>query len=41
VSILTLSGLVEALATRSGGDSAVSEAELAALRAYRARYGVA
>jgi orotate phosphoribosyltransferase len=40
VSILTLGGLVEALAARTGGSSMVSAAELAALRAYRARYGV-
>jgi orotate phosphoribosyltransferase len=40
VSILTLGGLIEALAARSGGGSTVSAAELAALRAYRARYGV-
>ena len=40
VSILTLGGLVEALAARNGGGSTVSAAELAALRAYRARYGV-
>ena len=40
VSILTLGGLIEALAARTGGDSTVSAAELAALRAYRARYGV-
>ena len=40
VSILTLGGLVEALAARTGGGSMVSAAELAALRAYRARYGV-
>lgn len=40
VSILTLGGLVEALAARAGGASLVSEAELAALRAYRALYGV-
>lgn len=40
VSILTLAGLIEALAARSGDGSAVSAAELAALRAYRARYGV-
>ncbi len=40
ISILTLGGLIEALAARSGGGSTVSAAELAALRAYRARYGV-
>lgn len=40
VSILTLGELVEALAARTGGGSMVSAAELAALRAYRARYGV-
>jgi orotate phosphoribosyltransferase len=40
VSILTLNGLVEALARRPRGSGAVSEANLAALRAYRARYGV-
>jgi orotate phosphoribosyltransferase len=40
ISILTLSGLVEALAARPRGSGSVSEADLAALRAYRARYGV-
>jgi orotate phosphoribosyltransferase len=40
VSILTLSGLIEALATRAGDGGTVSAADLAALRAYRARYGV-
>jgi orotate phosphoribosyltransferase len=40
ISILTLGGLVEALAARTGAGSRVSEAELTALRAYRARYGV-
>ena len=40
VSILTLSGLVAALEARSGADSGGSPAELAALRAYRARYGM-
>jgi orotate phosphoribosyltransferase len=40
VSILTLTGLVEALARRAGGQFAVSEEQLTALRAYQARYGV-
>jgi orotate phosphoribosyltransferase len=39
VSILTLSGLIEALAGQSGG--AAGPAQLAALRDYRQRYGVA
>jgi orotate phosphoribosyltransferase len=39
VSILTLSGLIEALAGQSGG--AAGPAQLAALRDYRRRYGVA
>jgi orotate phosphoribosyltransferase len=40
VSILTLTGLVEALARRGAGQFAVSEEQLTALRAYQARYGV-
>jgi orotate phosphoribosyltransferase len=39
VSILTLNGLIEALAGQSGG--AAGPAQLAALRAYRQRYGIA
>ena len=39
VSILTLSGLIEALAAQSGG--AAGPMQLAALRDYRQRYGVA
>ena len=39
VSILSLSGLIEALAAQSGG--AAGPAQLAALRDYRQRYGVA
>jgi len=41
VSILTLAGLIDALATDRGGSSTVSAEQLTALRAYRARYGVA
>jgi orotate phosphoribosyltransferase len=40
VSILTLNGLIESLATRTEAGGKVSAADLAALRAYRARYGV-
>jgi orotate phosphoribosyltransferase len=40
VSILTLAGLVEAVARRAVGEFAVSEEQLTALRAYQARYGV-
>jgi orotate phosphoribosyltransferase len=40
VSILTFGGLIEALGKRSGRNFAVSEEQLTALKAYRARYGV-
>jgi orotate phosphoribosyltransferase len=41
VSLLTLSGLIETLAEPAGDRVRISEAQLAALRAYRERYGVA
>ncbi|HSY09231.1 MAG TPA: orotate phosphoribosyltransferase [Steroidobacteraceae bacterium] len=40
VSILTLDSLVEALASRTGGQVSVSAEQLTALRAYQTRYGV-
>jgi orotate phosphoribosyltransferase len=41
VSLLTLSDLIETLARPAGDRVRISEAQLAALRAYRERYGVA
>ena len=41
VSLLTLSDLIETLAGPAGDRVRISEAQLAALRAYRERYGVA
>ena len=41
VSILTLGGLIEALADDDGATGAVGPAQLAALRKYRQQYGVA
>jgi orotate phosphoribosyltransferase len=41
VSLLTLSGLIETLAGPSGERGRISDDQLAALRAYRERYGVA
>jgi orotate phosphoribosyltransferase len=41
VSLLTLSGLIETLAGPTGERSRISDDQLAALRAYRERYGVA
>jgi orotate phosphoribosyltransferase len=41
VSILTLNGLIEALAGGNGTPAAVGPAQLAALRKYRQQYGVA
>jgi orotate phosphoribosyltransferase len=39
VSIVTLAGLIESLAGRSGGRASISDDQLTALRAYQARYG--
>ncbi len=41
VSLLTLSGLIETLAGPTGERSRISDDQIAALRAYRERYGVA
>jgi hypothetical protein len=40
VSVITLTALIEALSSGSGGPSRISADQLTALRAYRERYGV-